>query len=188
MRAIRIHQSATKCCLPRFAARFKLIHFLLQYLPDSPGTTPTPYFVPTNATGLPIFGVFDPSIEYIGQLSDVWMNVDKRFDTSAQVVGPLEALRQLLGACELNSRCKVRHKVLLAQMPYYKASQSAAKLKAFDLVIAQPDAEHATGDENTSCSGAGDAFYLLTPGVAFRAGRSEPLTVNLRRADYFAER
>lgn len=47
-------------------------------------------------------------VEYIGQLSDAWMNVDKRFDTSAQLVDPLEALRQLLGACELDSRCEGR--------------------------------------------------------------------------------
>lgn len=92
---------------------------LLQYLPDSPGTTPAPYFVPPNGDGAVILGVLDPSlVGYIGQLSDVWMNADKRFDTSAQITDPLEALRQLLGACELDSRCQGKHKVLLAQMPY----------------------------------------------------------------------
>ncbi len=68
-----------------------------------------------------------------------------------------------------------------------KGFAAGGKLKAFDLVIAQPMPSTRPGDENTSRSGADDAPYLLTPGAAFQAGRGDPLSVNLRRADYFAE-
>ncbi len=147
-----------------------------------------PYFVPANENGAVVFGVLDPSlIGYIGQLSDVWMNTDKRFDTGAQITDPLEALRQVLSLCDSDDSCRGRRKVLLAQMPYYKASQLATKLKVFDMVIAQSDEEHATGDETTSRNGSSDTPYVLTPGVAFDARRKNSLSTNLRRVDYYAE-
>jgi hypothetical protein len=70
-------------------------------------------------------------------------------------------------------------------MPYYRAAELAANLKAFDIVISRPDPEHATAEEASSrIAGSRDAF-LLTPGFAFDTHRSQPLGVNLRRADYF---
>ncbi len=145
-----------------------------------------PYFVPERANGAVVFGVLDPSlIGYIGQLSDVWMNTDNRFDTGAQITDPLEALRQVLSLCDSDDSCRGKRKILLAQMPYYKASQLATKLKVFDFVIAQPDQEHATGEERTSRTGQRETPYVVTPGVAFDARRRNPLSTNLRRLDYY---
>jgi hypothetical protein len=159
---------------------------LLQYRPSSRGETPVPYLVPANPNEPAIFGVLDPElVGYIGQLNDVWINVDKRFDTRADIGDPVEALRQVLGACNADPDCRGRHKILLAQMPYYRASQLAAHLKAFDIVISEPDEEHASGEEARSRRDESGSLFLLTPGIAFDAHRAEPLTINLRRADYF---
>ncbi|MDQ2842004.1 MAG: 5'-nucleotidase C-terminal domain-containing protein, partial [Acidobacteriota bacterium] len=149
---------------------------------------PRPYFVPSDPNGPVIFGVLDPSlVGYIGQLSDVWMNTDRRFETTGEIIDPIEALRQALSFCDADSTCRGRRKVLLAQMPFYKASQLAAKLKMFDMVVAQPDEEHASGNEFTSRSGAHDSPYVLTPGITFDSHNGNPLGTNLRRADYYVE-
>ncbi len=167
---------------------FSVQYPFFQYRPNDWGPTPTPYFVPSDTNGAVIFGALDPSlVGYIGQLSDVWKNADERFDTSAQITDPLEALRQLLSLCNSDANCRGRHKILLAQMPYYKASQLASKLKVFDIVIAQPDQEHATGNENTSLEESQGTPQLLTPGIAFDTNRENALSTNLRRADYYAE-
>jgi 5'-nucleotidase, C-terminal domain len=166
---------------------FSVQYPFLQYLPASWGTTPAPYFVPANKGEAVVFGVLDPSlVGYIGQLSDVWMNTDRRFDTSAQTTDPLEALRQVLSLCDSDAACQGRHKILLAQMPYYKAAELAAKLKAFDIVIAQPDHKHAAGDQNTSLAATSTTPQLLTPGLVFDSNRKNPLSTNLRRVDYYA--
>lgn len=149
---------------------------------------PSPYVVPPDRQSPVIFGVLDPDlVGYIGQLSDVWRNQNERFDTTVQIGDPIETLRQALGACSADGNCKDRRKILLAQMPYYRASQLAANLKVFDIVIAQPDEEHATGEETNSRSAAPGGSFLLTPGQAFDAHRTELLTMNLRRADFYAK-
>ncbi len=127
----------------------------------------TPYSVPRGANAPVIFGVLDPTlIGYIGQLNDVWINRNPQFDTGAGIIDPMEALRQVLALCASDSNCKDRRKVLLAQMPYYRAAELAAKLKVFDVVIAQPDQEHSTGSEAVSQADTDGVPFVLNPGVA----------------------
>ena len=165
---------------------FSVQYPFFQYQPTPVKTTPAPYFVPENPKGAVVFGIVDPSlVGYIGQLSDVWINNDKRFDTRADVIDPIEALRQVLQLCDSDKSCRGRPKILLAQMLYYKASQLAARLKAFDMVVAQPDADHATGTETISRSGAQNTPYVVAPGNSFDASRDDPLSTNLRRVDYY---
>ncbi len=147
-----------------------------------------PYFAPADRGSAVVFGALDPAlVGYIGQLNDVWVNTDTRFDTRAEVTDPVEALREALTLCDSDSNCRGRRKILLAQMPNDRAAQLAAKLKSFDMVIARPDQEHATGDESSHRRGANNRPYLLTPGITFDANRDEPLGTNLRRADYYVE-
>ncbi len=113
------------------------------------------------------------------------MNTDQSFDTSAQIVDPLEAMRQMLDLCESDVACHGRRKILLAQMPYYKAAELANKLKVFDVVVAQADGEHANADETSTRLTPGTAPFVLSPGIAFDAGRQNVLRTNLRRADYY---
>ena len=164
---------------------FSVQHPFFQYQPDEPGVTPAPYYVPSNKEGPVVFGVLDPAlVGYIGQLNDVWVNTDARFDTSARIIDPIEALRQVLDLCDSDSHCKDRRKILLAQMPYHKASELAAKLKVFDIVIAQSDREHAAGDQIAGQSADNNTPYVLAPGMAFDGKRKNALGMNLRRVDY----
>ena len=167
---------------------FSVQYPFFQFQPVSAATTPAPYFIPPNPNAAVVFGIVDPSlVGYIGQLSDVWMNNDHRFDTRADVIDPIEALRQVLQLCDSDKSCRGRRKVLLAQMPYYKASQVASRLKVFDVVIAQPDLDHATGNETISRTGNQNVPYVLAPGISFDAARDNPLSTNLRRVDYYSE-
>ncbi|HEX4168085.1 MAG TPA: hypothetical protein VHZ55_21680 [Bryobacteraceae bacterium] len=167
---------------------FSVQYPFFQYNPAPSGQAPAPYFIPPDAKGAAIFGVLDPTlVSYIGQLNDVWINRNKQFDTSAQIIDPLEAMRQVLALCAADSNCKDRRKVLLAQMPYYRAAELAAKLKVFDIVVAQPDQEHATGPQTMSQLDATPGTpFLLNPGVAFDGSRQEFLSANLRRADFYS--
>ena len=165
---------------------FSVEYPFFQYHPSAAGQTPAPYYIPANPKGAVVFGVLDPSIvSYIGQLNDVWINRNKQFDTDAAILDPLEAMRQVLALCASDNNCKDRRKILLAQMPYYRAAELAAKLKVFDMVVAQPDAEHATGAENTSQSGPRALPFLVSPGVAFQGSRTNALSTNLRQANFY---
>jgi hypothetical protein len=168
---------------------FSVQYSFLEYHPNSPGTTPPPYLAPADRDKPVMFGVVDPGLaNSIGQLNNIWKNIDSGVNTSVEVVDPIETLRQLLTLCDSDANCKGRHKVLLAQMPFYRASELAARLKVFDMVVAQPDRERATGAEATSIENAmGNATPVLTPGVTFVSDRSNPLGVNLRRADYYLQ-
>ena len=174
------------------------VHYpFFQYRPRTSGTTPAPYFLSQEetGTGVAVFGVMDPSLSgRVGQLDDAWRNENRRFDSTIEITDPLEALRQVLGLCTADPHCKGRRKVLLAQMPYYKAAALASKLSVFDMVITQPEAEHANGDEYSSRTTmamagatAGQRAYLLTPGVTFDANRKVALSTNLRRADFYSQ-
>src|SRR6185437_8247021 len=88
---------------------FSVQYPFFQYQPDEPGVTPAPYYVPSNKEGPVVFGVLDPAlVGYIGQLNDVWVNSEARFDTSAQITDPIEALRQVLDLCDSDTHCKDR--------------------------------------------------------------------------------
>lgn len=170
------------------------VHYpFFQYRPRTSGTTPAPYFLSGQGTGtgVAVFGVMDRSLAgYVGQLDGAWRNEDRRFDSTIEITDPLEALRQVLGLCASDPNCRGRRKVLLAQMPYYKATTLASKLPSFDLVIAQPDAGHASGNEYSSRATGptpGKQTYLLTPGMTFDAHRKAALSTNLRRADFYPE-
>jgi hypothetical protein len=69
-------------------------------------------------------------------------------------------------------------------MPYHLASQIALKLNMFDIILSQPDREHATEEEESSRILTKSSHpRVLTPGVAFDPSRSNALSVNIRRAD-----
>jgi hypothetical protein len=158
---------------------FRVQYPLFQYRPKTSGATPAPYYLPADRNGPAVFGVLDP--ETAKRVSEF----NKSSDTEVAISDPAEALGQLLQLCESDIACRNRHKVLLAQMPFYKASQLAAKLKSFDIVVAEADAEHASGDEYVGRSSA-TSSYLLTPGFAYLANRTDVLSTNLRRVDFYS--
>jgi hypothetical protein len=180
---------ATSCKL------FSVQYPFFQYAPASSGTTPAPYYVSSTKaangqrSAIAVFGIMDPSlVGMIGQFEDTWLNQDRRFDTRIQITDPVEALRQVLQLCDADANCKSSSKVLLAQMPYYKATQLAAKLGDFDVIIAQADANHATGDETRSKTDSRQKQpFVLTPGTAFDPSRDAALNVNLRTASLYFE-
>ena len=112
---------------------FRVQYPLFQYRPKTSGATPAPYYLPADKNGPAVFGILDP--ETAKRVSEF----NKSPDTEVAISDPAEALRQLLPLCESDAACKNRHKVLLAQMPFYKASQLAARLKSFDIVVAEAD-------------------------------------------------
>jgi hypothetical protein len=158
---------------------FHVQYPLLQYRPKASGTTPVPYYVQADGNGPAVFGVLDPD------LAKRTTEFNNSSDTEVAIGDPAEALRQLLQLCESDVNCKDRHKVLLAQMPSYKAAQLAASLKSFDMVVAEADAEHASGDEYVGRSGS-TSSYLLAPGAVYQGGRANVLSTNLRRVDFYS--
>lgn len=113
-----------------------------------------------------IFGVVDPELpEHIGALNDNWIHEPPHpeYETTIKTFDPKSALQQLMQSCWTRPECRTARKVLLAQMPPYKAQQLAARLARgwftegradgnegsdwFDLVVAQADEEAATGEE-----------------------------------------
>lgn len=171
---------------------FSVEYPFLQYRPQTSGTTPAPYFLSSGGaagSGVAVFGVVDPSLTgLVGQLDGAWRNEDRRFDSTIAVTDPVEALRQVLGLCAADPQCQGRRKILLAQMPNYRAAELASKFPSFDVVIAQADGEHANGEEFSSKTigeGATGGAYLLTPGLTFDTSRATALSTNLRRADFY---
>ncbi len=188
--------NATRCKV------FSVQYPFLQFDPHSAGTTPAPYYVPAaggNSPNIAIFGVVGPDLpSYIGKVNSAWDNQNPAFDTSVQALDPVESLRQVLELCFADANCKNRRKVLLAQMPYYAASALASKFNTFDLLIAQPDADHVTGNENSSRtldvrSGIleernntyAQPGVLLAPGLPFIAGTRNALTADLRQVTFY---
>jgi hypothetical protein len=172
---------------------FSVEYPFFQYRPQTSGTTPAPYFLSEGGAagpGAAVFGVVDPSLTgLVGQLDGAWRNEDRRFDSTIAVTDPVDALRQVLGLCAADPHCQGRRKILLAQMPRYRAAELASKFPSFDVVIAQADGEHANGEEfssKTISAGVGGGAYLLTPGLTFDTSRPTVLSTNLRRADLYA--
>jgi hypothetical protein len=173
---------------------FSVQYPFFQYGPNSSGTTPAPYVLVEPPTGshspaIAIFGVLDPAlIGYIGEFNSTYLNANREFDTRLQITDPVEALRQIVGLCEADQSCRSARKVLLAQMPLYKAMQLANKIAGFDLVLTQADSDHAGQDENRSrLISATSAPYVLSPGLSFDPSRDAALNVNLRKADFYFE-
>ena len=168
---------------------FSVEYPLLQDRPASSGTTPAPYYISTSGTiKIAVFGVMDQSLAgYIGQFNYSYLNLNSKFDTKIKIADPIEALRQMLQLCGADEHCKGARKILLAQMPFYKASQLATKIDGFDVVVAEADREHATGVENSSRSVTERRHpYVLTPGLDFNGSRAAALSVNLRTATLYA--
>lgn len=136
--------------------RFTVRYPFFQFNPRTTGATPAPYYLShahDSASAVAVFGVLDPDLAtYIGALNDIWLNTHPGYETSIQIADPIETLRQQLQLCNQDQACRSARKVLLAQMPYYKASQLASKLYGFDIVIAQSDAEHASREESLTRS------------------------------------
>ncbi len=181
-------QQQTHCQL------FSVHYPFFQYRPHTDGTTPAPYFLSqknADGKGVAIFGVIDPNLaSYVGQLNGVWMNKNRRYDSEITITDPLEALRQVLSLCASDEHCRGRRKILLAQMPYFKATALTTKISGFDVVISQPDSEHANGDEHRSQTvengdAESDRAFLLTPGTPFDTKRDGFLSTNLRQADLY---
>jgi hypothetical protein len=178
-----------------FCKLFSVAYPFLQYRPDSPGTTPAPYYLSTPEAGSPaeataVFGVMDPTlIGYVGQFHYTFANRASRFDTKLQIGDPVEAVRQILALCSADESCARARKIVLAQMPVVRALQLAAEVKGIDLIVAQADYEHATETENRSRPISSSApAYVLAPGFSFDPHRDVAMSLNLRRADvYFAK-
>ena len=166
-------QEATHCEF------FRVQYPLFQYRPQTSGATPAPYYLAADGNGPAVFGVLDPEIAKRAS------EFNKSSDTEVAISDPAEALRQMLQLCESEVTCRDRPKVLLAQMPFYKASELAAKLKLFDIVVAESNAEHASGEEYIGRSGA-TSSYLLTPGAVYQTNRADVLSTNLRRLEAYA--
>jgi hypothetical protein len=171
---------------------FSVQYPFFQYRPDPAGFAPAPYYVDSQSVA--IFGVLDPSLAgYVGQLNSAWKNEDPNFDTTIAISDPVEAVRQQMAACHMDDRCCHAHKVLLAQMPYYKAMQLAAKLNGIDLVVAEADPGHATGNEAMTrtidgARGSRDSnrsAFVLSPGFVYHSS-GDPLSINLRRVDFYS--
>ncbi|HWF47610.1 MAG TPA: hypothetical protein VG168_11440 [Bryobacteraceae bacterium] len=169
---------------------FSVQYPFFQYRPDPASFTPAPYYVDSQSVA--IFGVLDPKlVGYLGQLNSAWKNEDSNFDTTIAISDPVEAIRQQMAACQMDDRCSHSHKILLAQMPYYKAMQLATKLDGIDLVIAEADSDHATGNESEtrtidSARDSNHSAFVLSPGFAYHSS-GDPLSINLRRADFYSE-
>ena len=142
------------------------------YLPEF--KNPRPYVVkevagdnPQEKTLVAIFGVVDQDLnEHIGKLNYAWLNTEvnssdlleehKSSSTEAKVIDPIVALRQQLEYFQeaekpLFDTTDPPHprfrgiKVLLAQMPAYKARRLAVALPGeFNLIIAQAEFEEAS--------------------------------------------
>lgn len=115
-----------------------------------------------GVTKVAIFGVVDQDLnEHIGKLNYAWLNQEidsagRRLDhnsllTELKVIDPVDALKQQLEYFGKAEGTFTGFKILLAQMPAYKARRIAAALPGeFNLIIAQAEFEEATPAGTTS--------------------------------------
>jgi hypothetical protein len=138
-----------------------------------------------NAAQVAIFGVVDPDLRsFIGNLNYSWRNTRNKYETEIEVLDPVDALRQLFQTFEEQNPGFTGQKILLAQMPRYKAAEIGYKLKgAFSLIITQADPEHPTEDDESlirhvtdtksSVPGAFGPGLMLTPGYSYSDGTTQ---------------
>ena len=136
-----------------------------------------------------VFGVVDPDIQNrIGRLNYGWYNDNKQYETTVRVSDPGKALQQAVTYfCktyeaidekkkdETKKDCRDVRKVLLAQMPAFKARQMLGSLNSavFDLVVAQTDPSNKTGNYSATKISPTDssANFVVTPDELFVDGQ-----------------
>lgn len=120
-----------------------------------------------------IFGVVDPDTQNrIARMNYGWWNSDTRFETTVKISDPGQAILQAMMECEKTDGCTEARKVLLAQMPAFKARQMLANVDGatFDLVVAQTDPSNKTGEYEAvknvhDCDAS--ASFVVTPDNLF---------------------
>ena len=155
---------------------------------------PQPYLVKTLGENrhVAVFGVVDPDvINNIGRLNYGWLNHDPKSESVVEAIDPSVALKQLFDKCDADPVCKPARKVLLAQMPAFKASQLLAGMDfTFDLVIAQTDPAHETGPTTISKTTDPDSErdadkkppFIVTPGALYDSSHPGHLQLRVQTA------
>ena len=138
-----------------------------------------------NGNDVVVFGVLDPDLQnQIGRLNYGWWNSNEDYETTVQIADPAASLKQAMMRCESVPQCKnATQKVLLAQMPAYKATQLAGKVDTiFDLVVAATDPVNNTGDtklRRVMPDALKGANYVVTPDEIYSGGK---VTYNVQKA------
>jgi 5'-nucleotidase, C-terminal domain len=149
-------------------------------------TDPDPFVVVPNADPnreVAIFGVVDPNItKQIGVLNYTWLNEDQTLKSGLSAEDPAEALKQQLDY--FDSWYRATHdsrefkglKILLAQMSPQQAKVLAARLKKFQLVVAEADEQQATSEVKLSTEWNKDlsaSALIAVPAPYFGSGLKE---------------
>ncbi|MBM3737141.1 MAG: hypothetical protein FJW39_15280 [Acidobacteria bacterium] len=175
-----------------YCARFSVHTPFFQY-PLGFGDAPDPYVLrESNGHKFAIFGVVDTDLrDHVGLLNDTWLyrtsasdNKNRREDVSVVVADPVRALQQLLQHCDANPDCRDRRRILLAHMPHDRASLLPLRLgQRFDLILAQTDDRHATGNESITrtLSGAARPGFVAVPRQVYSASKPDAINLALQR-------
>jgi hypothetical protein len=133
-----------------------------------------------------IFGLLDPDLQgRIGRLNYGWYNQNTKYETTAQISGLQDALKQAIARCEQVDACRTAtRKILLAQMPAAKTSQFLAGFSeaVFDLAVAETDSANQTPGgtivEELPDSSTNPRFVVV-PGEIYSGGK---LSYQIRKA------
>lgn len=115
--------------------------------------------------GAIVMGVVAPGLEsLVGSLNASYINVNKKYDTYAVAIDPVEALTQLLEFCKAIRDCAANTPlVLMAQMPRDEAAILNSRMNPrFAVVLAQADSRFSTANEKVDYS-AGHRPVVLVP-------------------------
>jgi hypothetical protein len=115
--------------------------------------------------GAIVMGVVAPGLEsLVGSLNASYINVNKKYDTYAVAIDPVEALTQLLEFCQVIGDCAANTPlVLMAQMPRDEAAILNSRMNPrFAVVLAQADSRFSTANEKVDYS-AGHRPVVLVP-------------------------
>lgn len=150
---------------------------------DATGKSIEPWVCVNREASVAIFGVVGTDLlQGVGTLNAGWVdagisagkvtNVDK-LEVQVQVADPAEALAQVVDYFSQTSSCKNAHKILLAQMSQDSVYPMLRQLNAldgsephFDLVVAEADSSHFTGNRNVTDIDP-QAPVVLVPGPNF---------------------
>ena len=184
----------------KYCKTFRVVQPFFQV--SEPGTlaidsqSPMPYYAPGSKSGLAgiaVFGVVDTDLQHqVGLLNSAWLNRNPEFDTSVQIIDPVDSLTQLMQQCDDDPACRSAGKVLLAQMPLFRAKSLISKLKSknvfFEAVITQVEDENATGNVSETRqddkSGPLDPFYIV-PRTQWDPESDKNVKVRYQKADLF---
>lgn len=155
------------------SAAFTPFHPLLQYSPGGSGPRPGDWATYQNGTEkIAVVGVVDPNLlEHVGLLNYSWLNDNPNLDTQVKVSDPLQALSQIMEACNEDLACHGSKFVVLAEMAPQTARVLAAHLQNRGVlaVITRADEDLAT----PSGVNASDFVVppVLTPKPAYHSDR-----------------